>query len=73
MGKKSPVFKQYLEKEMEIQNSPRCPKLYQPKLHQDTIYSTTEDSVWAVEGGASDFGPSSRYNIIRSVVFLIYT
>ena len=54
MGKKSTVFQQYLEKGMEIQN-------------QDTMYSTIEDSVWAVGEGASDFGPPSRYNIVRSV------
>ena len=67
MGQKLQFFPQYLVKEMEIKNSPWCPKLYQPKLHRDTKYSTINDSVWAVEGGASDFGPSSRYNNVRSV------
>ena len=70
MDKNSPVFKESLKIELEIQNSPRCPKLYQPKLHQDTRYSTTEDSVWAVKGAASDFGPSSRYIIVRSVYIM---
>ena len=45
MGKKLPVIQQYLEIEMEIQDSPCCPKLYQPEVHPDTKYSTTEDSI----------------------------
>ena len=60
----------FLEFGEKIWKSPWCPKFYGPKLQFDTKYKQIVFLVLAVEGGASDFAPSSRYNIVVSVILM---
>ena len=58
----------YLRIEEKIQKSPWCPKFYQPKLQNEGPVKTIWSLVWSVGGVASDFTPSTRYNVVQTVL-----
>ena len=65
---KRAIDSEYLKVGKEIKKSPWWPKFYSHRQQNDTSCNQIGQAIWAVGGAAIDFGPSSSYISILSVM-----